>query len=425
MTSTRRAGALFSACLLVLATGFTWGFLAHRQRLFPFTWLRAAALGLGVVRGDVRVSWRAAAGPRPGLEASPYLAGTFDPEARMRGVLVADPKRAMPGSTLVLTRSQGEPLALLAGLDGKPVWTWRLGAIATPQLGVLLADGDLLVLDAGQALVRLDRLGRVRWRAVGAFHHSLSLAGERILTLRSRPRVEPRVHPRAPVMDDEIVILDLDGRELEAVSILEALLASPQAFLLPGPSDEELGAIAVGRKLEELELDILHTNHVSLTAVADAGVEALARPGNYLISVRNLNLLAVLDGQSHAVLWAWGPGRLVQQHHPTLLPSGRLLVFNNGETRSEVLEVDPATRRVEWRYSADGFFTNIGGSCQRLANGNTLITESMTGHVLEVTSEGERVWVWANPDVSPEGIRQAVYRATRHGPEELGWLEGR
>jgi hypothetical protein len=99
-----------------------------------------------------------------------------------------------------------------------------------------------------------------------------------------------------------------------------------------------------------------------------------------------------------------------------------MLLFNNGLTRSEVLEVDPGTRRVLWRYAAEDFFTAFGGSCQRLPNGNTLITETATGYVFEVTPEGRRVWVWANPDVGADGLRRAVYRARRYRPEELPFL---
>jgi hypothetical protein len=39
----------------------------------------------------------------------------------------------------------------------------------------------------------------------------------------------------------------------------------------------------------------------------------------------------------------------------------------------------------------------VRGAQQRLPNGNTLITESEAGRLLEVTADGEVVWEYINP----------------------------
>ena len=52
-----------------------------------------------------------------------------------------------------------------------------------------------------------------------------------------------------------------------------------------------------------------------------------------------------------------------------------------------------------------GMFNHIGGSVQRLANGNTLICSDQEGHILEVTDAGEVVWEYINP-VSTDGIQK-------------------
>ncbi|MCX7006208.1 MAG: hypothetical protein NTY53_02990, partial [Kiritimatiellaeota bacterium] len=69
------------------------------------------------------------------------------------------------------------------------------------------------------------------------------------------------------------------------------------------------------------------------------------------------------------------------------------------------------------------FFSHVGGSAQRLANGNRLVCSAAEGHIFEVTSNGEAVWEYINP-VTIEGISatksdnwplyNAVYRATRY-----------
>ncbi len=69
------------------------------------------------------------------------------------------------------------------------------------------------------------------------------------------------------------------------------------------------------------------------------------------------------------------------------------------------------------------FFSHVGGSAQRLANGNLLVCSAAEGHLFEVTSSGEAVWEYINP-VTIDGIKatksdswplyNAVYRATRY-----------
>jgi len=97
---------------------------------------------------------------------------------------------------------------------------------------------------------------------------------------------------------------------------------------------------------------------------------------------------------------------------PEGLPgAGNILAFNNGEGAriSEIVEIAPprddegnyiieagqafGPGQPVWTYS-DGrnFFSNHLGGCQRLPNGNTLISESTEEHLFEVNVEGDIVW---------------------------------
>ncbi len=105
--------------------------------------------------------------------------------------------------------------------------------------------------------------------------------------------------------------------------------------------------------------------------------------------------------------------------------NGHILVFDNGIERqsSRVLEVDPKTGRVVWKYP-DGtgaeFYCPTRGLAQRLANGNTLITNSQAGEALEVTPAGTMVWQYFAP-VLPEGKHRPVLMSLRRYPES--WVE--
>jgi outer membrane protein assembly factor BamB len=79
-----------------------------------------------------------------------------------------------------------------------------------------------------------------------------------------------------------------------------------------------------------------------------------------------------------------------------------MMVFDNrgNSGTSQVVEFDPVTMEMVWRYKGDepaDFCSRECGSNHRLANGNTLIVESDRGKVFEVTPDGTIVWKYINP----------------------------
>jgi hypothetical protein len=245
-------------------------------------------------------------------------------------------------------------------------------------------------------------------------HHDLWVTGNVVWALDREVAVVPAIHESNPTIADKLTLLDLgDGRTLGEINLLEVLLNSPYSFLLRSVFHESFS--------DGESLDILHTNHVEVFDGALAGRSRIFREGNVLVSIRNINTIAIFDPETLAIEWVWGPSNLTFQHHPTLLANGNLLMFDNGLKQSRVLELDPITRKVVWEYTDPTFFSKTRGSAQRLPNGNTLITESDTGHVLEVTPSGERVWEFANPALDQQGNRAAIWRATRFTADEISW----
>jgi outer membrane protein assembly factor BamB len=150
------------------------------------------------------------------------------------------------------------------------------------------------------------------------------------------------------------------------------------------------------------------------------------RAGNLLTSARHASTIFVIDRDTDRIVWAWGPGEVLGQHMPTMLADGRVLLFDNGwETEeatrghSRVIELDPLDGRIVWQYVADppaSFYSPTRGGSQRLANGNTLIAESNTGRLFEVTRGGEIVWEYWNPN-RQDGKRPPIYRVVAYPPE--------
>ncbi|MEZ5559695.1 MAG: aryl-sulfate sulfotransferase [Pseudomonadales bacterium] len=157
--------------------------------------------------------------------------------------------------------------------------------------------------------------------------------------------------------------------------------------------------------------------------------------GDYLVSFRGISRVMIIDSDSGAVKWRYGaedeklPMALSHQHAATWLDNGNVLIFDNGCHRprapafSRVIEVDPDTRDVVWQYQADvilAFFSFMCSGASRLPNGNTLITESSTGRLFEVTPEGETVWEFVSPFhfSSRFGRTPFVFRAYRYALDD-------
>lgn len=89
-------------------------------------------------------------------------------------------------------------------------------------------------------------------------------------------------------------------------------------------------------------------------------------------------------------------------------PSGNTgffqLVSFAGQTMMKV------NKQIVWGYSAmtHSFFSPYISGCERLANGNTLITSGMYGHMFEVTRAGDVVWEYVSPLMSTNYIQETL-----------------
>lgn len=266
------------------------------------------------------------------------------------------------------------------------------------------------------------------------------------LILTHVTHARPAVAGEAMLEDDRIIELAPDGK------ITWQWLVSDHIDDLHFDTDAR-AAIRAGNGGHG-PFDWFHMNaatYVGPNRWYDAGDKRFA-PENVIVSSRQASLVAIVarDGK---IVWQIGPDygatpelraihQVIGQHNPHLIPeglpgAGNLLVFDNGgasaygrpsavalngqdiyaRPSSRVLEIDPVTLKLVWSYTAPGFFAaNISGA-QRLANGNTLITEGPDGRLFEVDKEGAIVWEYVYPFfTSGNGRvppRNAVYRAYR------------
>jgi len=179
------------------------------------------------------------------------------------------------------------------------------------------------------------------------------------------------------------------------------------------------------------DLDIFHTNSIFVLDGTLASRSPAFRQGNLLLSLHHFGLLAILDPEEGRIVWGLS-GQWHGQHAARLLPTGRLLLFDNFgsmHAASRALEVDPFTQEIVWSWGAgpgQQLYTEASGDVQRLANGNTLICESNFGRAVEVTPDGRVVWEFWNPNrAGAKGELIATLYQIRRLPGDLPFLAQR
>jgi len=402
-----------------LVAAFGYGMAAARYHLFPYPALKGLATAVsGWFAGGADTPqgvWRpvqSAGGTdpsRPDVEVVkdlanlPYLHGYVAASVTVT-VTDYDPELACNGLNLVV--SGHGPEAFLQDMLGNTLHTWRCdladafadlgefdgepGAVNWWRRAYVYPNGDLLAIFDGVGMIKLDRDSRLLWAHLGGEHHDLDFDDDgNILTLTRRRTVfdDARLKLEGPIQEDFITVLSPDGQVLSELSVLRCFVDS-----------DYYSALAAGPKAG----DLLHTNTIELMDGRFADRYPMFEKGNLLISSPMTHVIAVIDPDQKKVVWA-DSGLWMFQHQPTVLDNGNLLVFDNlGEYGySKVIEYDPLTQAIAWSYRHTDerrFSSAFLGSCERLANGNTLITESTAGCAFEVTPDGEVVWRFTNPE---------------------------
>ena len=445
MIGPRRIGLALILAATVVA-GFAYGVAMERTKVFPYGALRTAYQAAKSVARPApplrRGRWRRheVHQDQPNLtqkqlarierlETMAYLSGSR-PASEHSGVTVYDPTRAWNGLNLIV--SGHAAWAGLMDMNGNVLHEWRRefrdvwpdNPISDDAVGThhwhhvyLYENGDILAVFQGIGLIKLDSESNLLWERPGGYHHDLKVVGDgSIYILEQKAHVVPRWSPEHPVLENYVTVLDGEGHARRRASLLTAFDNSPYSPTL---------------KWAPTKGDPFHSNSIQLLDGTLSDRLPAFRAGNVLVSIRELDTIAVIDLDAERVMWAMS-GLWSRQHDATLLPNGRILLFDNHHKPgvSEVLEFDPFSQGVEWSYAGSDerpFYSETVGTNQRLPNGNTLIVESDNGRALEVTTDGTTAWEYVSPYRAGEANELIatlfdVVRLPRDFPAD--WIQG-
>jgi len=278
-------------------------------------------------------------------------------------------------------------------------------------------NGDLVFNYEYCGAVKLDQCGDVQWTVPQKAHHSIIEAAAGGYWLLGRyewqsgnfpDRFPPFTTPESnkTIREDTLIRLNEEGDILEEVSIpelmrdaglLPLLTADGRVFTLPRAGRYEL----------------VHSNKVTELSSDMADAFPLFETGDLAISMRQLNLVMVIDPDTKAVKWHQ-TGPWLRQHDPEFRPDGRISIFNNNAfstaykdkqviqttpLTTNIIVVDPVTGDTEVIFGeapGEEMLSVVRGDHQVLSDGGVLITEFDSGRVLQVSADREIVWEFVN-----------------------------
>jgi hypothetical protein len=325
-----------------------------------------------------------------------------------------DPDRSQAGTNLLVAADGMK--ADLVSMTGEVLHSWSRSFEEVwpdpnhvpdfrPDLNIswrrvhLYPNGDILVVYSspdltpyGLGLVKLDKDSNVVWRFSGNVHHDIAVDpdGRIYVPIQeiATKRYNTHVSFQTPYLGEGVAVLDENGNLVRKVQLLDAIIRSDRRSLMSTLF------------LKSLQGDFIHLNTVQYIDADLAKRFPFAKAGQLLLSMREMNTIAILDMETEQIVWSMA-GLFHRQHEPQLLPNGNILIYDNrghgeaSEGPTRILEFDPLTQAVVWKYAGtveDPLSNPAWGSQQRLPNGNTMIVDSINGRVLEVTPNKDVVW---------------------------------
>jgi len=318
-----------------------------------------------------------------------------------------------------LISSRNLEAAHLLASNGRYIHTWYFqhtdeqtsdfgGFGMTWHYAEMLPNGNLLAIIKDEMIIELDWNSNLLWKAKLRAHHDFARTQQGNTIVVSRRDVDNPWQKNKKIAMDELVEFDKSGKKVWNWQYENHLDEFKEFVKQPLPLDKSFK-------------DWPHINTCEVlpenpTSQKDNRFKA----GNLLLCGRHSNTIFIIEKESGDVVWAWGPGEIEGPHMPTMLENGHILIYDNGHHLKEnsrgytrVIELDPVKETIVWEYTGspkESFFSPSRGSSNRLKKGNTLIAESDSGHLIEVTSDGEVVWEYWNTDFKNNGKRMPLYR---------------
>lgn len=278
---------------------------------------------------------------------------------------------------------------------------------------LIMPDGSIVFNFEHGGLVKLNHCGDLVWKLEYDTHHSVEEAesggfwvpGTKHHSAGNESTFSPF---ETPFSEDTILRISEHGQILNEISVPKLFYENNMEAILSSTGEK----FSKGKQWDE---ELVHLNKIAELSHAVAESFPLFKAGDLLLSLRNLNLLLVIDPATRLIKW-WKIGPWLRQHDPEFKEGGTILVFNNNIYRnafdigtdisnssipriSNIIEIDPSSNKYNILYGnkdKDNLLSILRGKQDILPNGNLLITEFEGGRVFEINSSGNIIWEYIN-----------------------------
>jgi len=317
-----------------------------------------------------------------------------------------------------------------------PASDWNVGLHGA----VLLPDGSAVFSMDHIGLFKLNRCGDLVWSVDEPTHHSVENNADGSFWVSSADKIHPGAGTehalfRPPYTTDTLLHVSPAGEVLEEISLINVFVDSNMMGLLTLTGSIVPDMMEGSRP--DFERELFHLNDVEELPEDLAAAFPMFAAGDLLVSLRNRNLILVIDRETQTIKW-WHIGPWVRQHDPDWSPDGTITVFDNNRDgtdtgailgSSRIVAIDPSTRQTEIRYGGPGeefFYAERRGKHQVLDGGGMLIVEAEAGRVFEIDPGHKVTWEYVNrySDIENAHITDAsVYGAEYFAVDDWRCLE--
>lgn len=424
------------------AISFLYGVATIQYQIFPYSVLKEAKLGLSAWASIDKQKHRFpnhfekfedGASPVP-------TSKTLDESAGREPILVS----GGPYQLMERCPTWG-CMAWIADRSGKILHSWEVNLdelwsglkgfsgdvnrLSLYPVGTALGkDGSLVVSFQGRetypvqiGIMKVDRKGAILWKRFDNSHHWITAdAAGQVYTpyamfkdLKNVGNTSVNVQCKTGESGlDGIRVIGADGKILRELPVMEAMVGSGYAGLFYAVRDG---------------CNMTHLNSIALAPAGVAKALPGAAEGDFLISLRETNTVALLDAKTAAVKYLV-TGRTAAQHGPQFLPDGSVLVFDNlgGDRKlggSRVARLDLAKGTAETVFPRGSekekgllpMLSLTAGHINVSADGKrALVSPTHNGRIIEIdVASGTPLWVYENTHDIGTFLKAADIRADK------------
>ncbi|WP_171238986.1 arylsulfotransferase family protein [Ruegeria sp. HKCCA5763] len=278
-----------------------------------------------------------------------------------------------------------------------PATEWN----AIPHGTIIEPDGTITLGFESCGMIKLDRCSAPVWAQTELItHHSPNFMSNGDIVIAGGEFVPDGPNVQWPYDDeyweDLIFVFSPDGTLKKSKRMTDLYIENDYQAILT----------ATGKFATWINGEF-HLNEVEELSPELAPAFPMFEAGDLLLSIRNRNMIMVVDAEMETIKWHQ-IGPWIRQHDPDFQPDGTITLYDNNtdETNpgrrsggSRIYRVDPTTGETEIVYGGTPethFYSRERATHQMQPDGSVLVTEAQGGRVFQVDSAGEIIWEWVN-----------------------------